>query len=208
MAGRTSRGGKATPRRTRAAPAAGARTRKSASARPRKDPKGGLTAAGRAHFARTEGAHLKPGVQGKADTPEKMKRKGSFLRRFFGRAKLPPLQDAHGEPTRLALSAHAWGEPVPSTPAQARKLAAKGERLLERASQARAKPARSTRATGGRATGGRATGNKATGRKARRAPASAGRRSRSSRTGTSRPRTSGRQASRKAPGRGPASSGR
>ena len=36
-----------------------------------KDPKGGLTAKGRRHFARKEGANLKPGVKGRADTPEK-----------------------------------------------------------------------------------------------------------------------------------------
>ena len=29
-----------------------------------KNPKGGLTAAGRAHFKKTEGANLKPGVKG------------------------------------------------------------------------------------------------------------------------------------------------
>ena len=51
--------------------------------KPLKDPKGGLTAAGRAHFKKTEGANLKPGVQGPADTTEKQQRKGSFLRRHF-----------------------------------------------------------------------------------------------------------------------------
>jgi len=30
-------------------------------------------------FLQRQGAHLKPGVQGKADTPEKMVRKGSML---------------------------------------------------------------------------------------------------------------------------------
>ena len=40
---------------------------------PLKDPKGGLTAAGRAHFKKKEGADLKPGVKGKADTPEKQR---------------------------------------------------------------------------------------------------------------------------------------
>jgi len=76
---------------------------------PLKDPKGGLTAAGRAHFKRTEGANLKPGVKGPANTPEKMRRKGS-----------------------LALSAAAWGEPVPQDASDAAKLAAKGRRMLER----------------------------------------------------------------------------
>ena len=95
-----------------------------------KDPKGGLTAEGRKYFAEKEGAHLKPGVTGKADTPEKMKRKGSFLRRHFANPRGPMVKD--GEPTRLALSAHAWGEKVPKTMADAKKLAEKGKKLLER----------------------------------------------------------------------------
>jgi len=36
-----------------------------------KDPRGGLTAAGRAFFKKTEGSNLKPGVTGAADTPER-----------------------------------------------------------------------------------------------------------------------------------------
>ncbi len=94
-----------------------------------KDPKGGLTAAGRKMFAEKEGAHLRPGVQGPADTPEKKVRKGSFLRRHFANPRGPMERD--GEPTRLALSAHAWGEPVPKTKGDAKKLAAKGHELLE-----------------------------------------------------------------------------
>jgi hypothetical protein len=95
-----------------------------------KDPRGGLTAAGRKAFARKEGSHLRPGVKGPADTPEKMKRKGSFLTRHFTHPRGPMMKD--GEPTRLALSAHAWGEPVPKTMAAAGRLAVKGRRLLER----------------------------------------------------------------------------
>jgi len=98
---------------------------------PIKDPRGGLTAEGRRSFARKEGAHLKPGVKGPADTPEKLRRKGSFLRRHFANLR-GPLVDESGEPTRLALSAHAWGESVPKTLAAARRLAAEGTRLLER----------------------------------------------------------------------------
>lgn len=98
---------------------------------PLKDPKGGLTAAGRRHFKRTEGANLKPGVKGPADTPEKMRRKGSFLTRFFTNPS-GPMKKPNGKPTRLALSAAAWGEPVPQDMADAAKLAAKGRRLLER----------------------------------------------------------------------------
>lgn len=96
-----------------------------------KDPKGGLTAAGRAFFKRTEGANLKPGVRGPADTPEKMRRKGSFLTRFFTNPR-GPMKDEKGRATRLALSAAAWGEPVPKNMEDAAALAAKGKRLLER----------------------------------------------------------------------------
>jgi hypothetical protein len=51
--------------------------------------------------------------------------------RFYGCDKLPLLQKK-GRPTRFALSAAAWGKPVPSTEAAARKIAAKGRKLLER----------------------------------------------------------------------------
>jgi hypothetical protein len=99
-----------------------------------KDPKGGLTAAGRRAFKKKDGSHLKPGVtKSERDmSPTEMRRKGSWAVRFYGRSKLPPLVDKNGEPTRLALSAHAWGEPVPKTVAAARRIARKGERLLDR----------------------------------------------------------------------------
>lgn len=99
-----------------------------------KDPRGGLTAAGRKAFAKKEGAHLKPGVRKKTSemTPQEMRRKGSWAVRFYGREKLPALVDVSGRPTRHALSAHAWGEPVPKTVAAARRIAAKGKRLLQR----------------------------------------------------------------------------
>ena len=74
-------------------------------------------------------------MKGKADTPEKQKRKGSFLRRHFAHPRGPMVKD--GEPTRLALSAHAWDEPVPKTNADAAKLAAKGKRLLEQYKRSR-----------------------------------------------------------------------
>ncbi|WPU64541.1 hypothetical protein [Peredibacter starrii] len=47
-----------------------------------------------------------------------------------------PLKDKEGKPTRLALSARAWGEPAPKTMESAKKLAAKGRRLLEQAKKA------------------------------------------------------------------------
>ena len=96
-----------------------------------RNPEGGLTARGRAFFAKKDGSNLKAGVTGAADTPEKMKRKGSFLVRTFSHPRGPMLDDK-GKPTRLALSAHAWGEPVPKTEAAAKKLAARGEKLLEK----------------------------------------------------------------------------
>ena len=112
--------------------------RRKVSAKPRKsavlkDPEGGLTAAGRAMFRRKEGSHLKPGVTKPQSemSPDEMRRKGSFLRRHFANLR-GPLKDDDGQPTRLALSAHAWGEPVPKTPAAAARLAQKGTRLLER----------------------------------------------------------------------------
>lgn len=107
---------------------------KKASKKAEKDPEGGLTAAGRKAFAEKQGAHLKPGVTKKTSemTPTDMRRKGSWAVRFYGREKLPPLVDSEGRPTRHALSAHAWGEPVPKTVAAARKIAAKGEKLLAR----------------------------------------------------------------------------
>lgn len=103
-----------------------------------KDPKGGLTAAGRAFYARTEGAKLKPGVRGIADTPEKLRRKGSFLTRMFSN----PLGGAvkpNGKPTRRALSAAAWGESIPRSGNAMARLAAKGRAMLKRYKNMKAK---------------------------------------------------------------------
>jgi hypothetical protein len=94
-----------------------------------KDPKGGLTAAGRKAYNEKTGGHLRPGVQGAADSPEKKQRKGSFLTRHFTTPQGPVVKD--GKPTRQALQAAAWGEPVPKTEADEKKLAAKGRELLE-----------------------------------------------------------------------------
>ena len=100
------------------------------SAKPTKDPDGGLTAEGRKFFNRTEGSNLKPGVKGPADTPEKMRRKGSFLTRFFSNPS-GPMVDDKGRATRLALSASAWGERVPKNASDAAELAEKGRKLLK-----------------------------------------------------------------------------
>lgn len=88
-----------------------------------KDPRGGLTAAGRKAFKKKEGTNLRPGVTKPESemTPEDM-------RRHFSNPRVP-VKDDDGEPTRLALSAHAWGERVPKTITDTKKLAAKGTRL-------------------------------------------------------------------------------
>lgn len=132
---------KTAARKTRKRTAKKAKSRKRGASAREKDPRGGLTAAGRKAFARKQGAHLRPGVTKKESemTPQEMRRKGSWAVRFYGRAKLPPLVDAEGQPTRHALSAHAWGEPVPKTAAAARRIAAKGERLLARYRRVRAR---------------------------------------------------------------------
>ncbi|MGA1354639.1 MAG: DUF6321 domain-containing protein, partial [Candidatus Limnocylindrus sp.] len=101
-----------------------------------KDPEGGLTAAGRRHYEQSgESKDLKPGVKKPVSemSTKDMKRKGSWARRFYGQSPLPPLKKPNGEPTRLALTARAWGEPVPQNEQQARAIAAKGARLLEMA---------------------------------------------------------------------------
>ena len=73
-----------------------------------KNPKGGLTAKGRAYFKRKEGANLKPPVK---KTPpkgtRKFRRKVSFAARFAGMKG--PMKDSKGRPTRKALALKAWG---------------------------------------------------------------------------------------------------
>lgn len=69
------------------------------------DPKGGLNAAGRAHFKKTEGANLKPPApnpKSKSDAG----RKKSFCARMSGNPG--PMKDEKGRPTRKALSLKAW----------------------------------------------------------------------------------------------------
>ncbi len=89
---------------------------------------GGLSAKGR-KFYNAQGMNLKPGVKGPANTPEKKKRKGMYLVRAFSNPS-GPMKNEKGESTRLAKSAHPWGEPVPQTRAAALRLARKGRGLL------------------------------------------------------------------------------
>lgn len=97
-----------------------------------KDPEGGLTEAGRRKFEQSgESNNLQPGVKESSPSGDKARRKGSFLTRFYTNPS-GPLVDEDGDPTRLALAANAWGEPVPRTASSARRLAAKGRNLLEK----------------------------------------------------------------------------
>lgn len=97
-----------------------------------KDPEGGLTEAGRRKFERSgESGNLQPGVKESSPLGERARRKGSFLTRFYTNPS-GPLVDDKGQPTRLALAANAWGEPVPRTAGAAARLAAKGRNLLDK----------------------------------------------------------------------------
>ncbi len=96
-----------------------------------KDPKGGLTEEGRRVYNEATGGHLQAGVKGTPKNAEEKKRKGSFLTRHFTTPPGPVVKD--GKPTRQALQAAAWGEPVPKTEAEEKKLAAKGRKLLAEA---------------------------------------------------------------------------
>lgn len=150
-----------------------------------KDPKGGLTAKGREYFNKKEGSHLRPGVQGPADTPEKMVRKGSFLRRHFANPR-GPMKDDKGEPTRLALSAHGWGEPVPQTMGDARKLADEGHELLEHYHEIKGdkpRPAARAKGTAAKKTAGRKAAAKKSAAKKSAAEKSAARKSASKSAG-------------------------
>lgn len=100
-----------------------------------KDPEGGLSAKGRKAYNRATGSNLKPGVQNysEASTADK-KRWIAWALRFYSNPT-GPMVDANGKPTRLALTASAWGQPVPRTIQAARaiaKLARKRKQQLEK----------------------------------------------------------------------------
>ena len=67
-----------------------------------KNPKGGLSARGRAFFKRTEGSNLKAPVKSGTNP-----RRVSFAARF-GNMKGSLLKE-NGDPTRLKLALKAWG---------------------------------------------------------------------------------------------------
>ena len=66
------------------------------------NPKGGLNAAGRAHFKRKEGSNLKSPVKSGVNP-----RRVSFACRFAGMKG--PMKKPSGEPTRKALALKKWG---------------------------------------------------------------------------------------------------
>jgi hypothetical protein len=66
-----------------------------------KNPKGGLSEAGREHFNKTEGANLKRPVK-KGTNPRRV----SFAARFAG---MKGAEKKDGKPTRLGLALRAWG---------------------------------------------------------------------------------------------------
>jgi hypothetical protein len=90
-----------------------------------KSPRGGLNAAGRASYKAQTGGTLKAPVKGAPDSPEEMRRKGSFLTRMGSMPGL--LTDEQGDKTRLKLSLEAWGHRGDKASA-----VAKGRRLLDR----------------------------------------------------------------------------
>ena len=67
-----------------------------------KNPKGGLSEAGRKHFNRTTGSNLKRPQKTGPDG-----RRISFAARFSGMKG--PMKDSKGRPTRKALALKAWG---------------------------------------------------------------------------------------------------
>lgn len=96
-----------------------------------KDPNGGLNSKGVASYRKANpNSKLKTGVDKTPVTSEEKRRQGSFLARFYGRSKLPPLKKPNGEPTRFALANTKWNGSVVKTVAQARQLANKGRKLL------------------------------------------------------------------------------
>lgn len=70
------------------------------------DPKGGLNAAGRAHFKRTEGANLKPPAPNPKTDADAARRK-SFCARSAGQAKKFP-GAAKDPDSRLNKARRAW----------------------------------------------------------------------------------------------------
>jgi len=72
-----------------------------------KNPRGGLSASGRARYNKATGGNLRPPVKSRPDTLTEYRRKGSFLVRMG--SSQGRLFDSKGRKTRLKLSLEAWG---------------------------------------------------------------------------------------------------
>jgi hypothetical protein len=70
-----------------------------------KDPKGGLTAKGRADYNKATGSNLKPPAPSPKTDADKGRKK-SFCARMGG--VKGPMKDDKGKPTRKALALKAW----------------------------------------------------------------------------------------------------
>lgn len=70
------------------------------------NPSGGLNAAGRAHFKKSEGLNLKPPAPN-PKTPKDASRRKSFCARSAGQAKMYPKAAANPE-SRLNKARRAW----------------------------------------------------------------------------------------------------
>lgn len=94
-----------------------------------KDPKGGLSASGRARINRETGSNLKPGVKNYSEASESDKRRWiSWASRHYGpEARKKPYVDDNGDPTRHALQARAWGTSIPKNQADAAKIYQKAQ---------------------------------------------------------------------------------
>ena len=72
-----------------------------------KNPRGGLSASGRARYNKATGGNLRPPVKSRPDTLTEYRRKGRFLVRMG--SSQGRLFDSKGRKTRLKLSLEAWG---------------------------------------------------------------------------------------------------
>lgn len=88
----------------------------------------GMSARARAAYNKEHGTNLKPGVK-KFRSYQDLKRWGSWAARFYGRRDTPPLVK-NGKPTKLALTAIAWGLKAPTTWREAKKYASMGREIL------------------------------------------------------------------------------
>ena len=97
-----------------------------------KDPDGGLTEKGIEAYNKKNNSNLKVGVSWKPKSLDDYFRKAKFLLRFYNRKDIPPLKKPNNKLTRFSLAATKWGEPAPTTLAAVRRLAAKGNSLLNK----------------------------------------------------------------------------